>query len=428
MKVDSIASRILRTVEDLSKHYRDTIRCIEYEGSYAKDTWLSGEYDLDLFLYFNLDVDLDAMKAITRAIVYRAAPLLGARVEKRYAAHPYYTVVLENGVEVDIVPAYYVEHYSQVKTPVDRTRLHTLYVKKILEEKPSLKDDIRLLKKMLKRHYIYGAELEVQGFSGYLCELLTIFYGGFNELLENAAKWRPWRTIIPPTAEPSMDAPLVVVDPVDPRRNAAAAVSIESLHKVIGLARVASGSPEKTCCIFSPKTGVGEKTLDESSVFIVALNFVGSKSRSPQERAGIAQKHRRRIITVAEKNGFTILRSRVFLCDDEALLVFQVFPSKMPPKELHEGPPVYAEASIGFLNKWARIGVPLYIINGRWTALIDRRIRYFDEIIGKVLSQDERISWRPLNVPYIKSKCPTAYTWLKEGESWIYCAAIKRES
>jgi len=429
-RVDEIARRILGTMKRLAEPYSDIIRHVGFEGSYAKDTWLSGEYDLDLFLYFSPESSLETLKTVTRDIVYSAASLLDARVEARYAAHPYYTLILVDGVEVDVVPAYYVNHYSEVKTPVDRTRLHTHYVKSALEKNPSLKSDIRLLKKLLKIYYLYGAEIEVQGFSGYLCEILTIHYGGLLEFLGAAARWRPWKTVIPPSAVPDTRAPLVVVDPVDPRRNAAAAVSLEALHQLIGMARVASESPERVCCVFSPHSYVDAKPVVDRHVrrYIVEILFRDGRARPREERAGIAQRQRRRILKAAEKAGFTVLRSRVFLCNDAALIIFEVFPPSLPPKELHRGPPVYSENTAPFLEKWSRKLAPISLVGGRWTVLIERRVKRFPDVAGTVLSLDRRFTWRIRSERYVAENCPQAYKWLEEGYSWIYCAAMKKKS
>ena len=42
---------------------------------------------------------------------------------------------------------------------------------------------------------VYGAESYIQGFSGYVLELLVINYKGFKGVIRNVAKWKD-RTII----------------------------------------------------------------------------------------------------------------------------------------------------------------------------------------------------------------------------------------
>ncbi len=98
------------------------------------------------------------------------------------------------GFDVDFVPCYTIKNAEELKSAVDRTILHTEYVKKNL--KPEQRNEVLLLKKFMESIHTYGAEFKVGGFSGYLCELLIINYGTFIEVLEAASeKWRP-KTVI----------------------------------------------------------------------------------------------------------------------------------------------------------------------------------------------------------------------------------------
>jgi tRNA adenylyltransferase (EC 2.7.7.25) len=45
------------------------------------------------------------------------------------------------------------------------------------------KDEVRLLKKFMKGIGVYGAEIKVKGFSGYVAELLVYFYDSFRNVL-----------------------------------------------------------------------------------------------------------------------------------------------------------------------------------------------------------------------------------------------------
>jgi tRNA nucleotidyltransferase (CCA-adding enzyme) len=103
-----------------------------------------------------------------------------------------------------------------------------LYLKKVLNDE--LCNQIRLFKKFLKTVELYGAEIKVEGFSGYLCELLIIHYGSFLNLIKEAIKWREYKTVIGGEWK-LQPAPLVVVDPVDKNRNVAAAFKKMALFK-----------------------------------------------------------------------------------------------------------------------------------------------------------------------------------------------------
>ena len=100
------------------------------------------------------------------------------------------------------------------------------------------KDEVRLLKRFMKNFGIYGAELRVEGFSGYLCELLIICYGSLLSLMEYAADWDGPAISLDAVEDAAalrakFPSPLVLVDPVDPDRNVAAVVAQTSLSRFI---------------------------------------------------------------------------------------------------------------------------------------------------------------------------------------------------
>ena len=91
-------------------------------------------------------------------------------------------------IQLRLYPCYKIEDASQKLSAVDRTPLHTKYVKENLKE--NQKSDVRLFKQFLRGISCYGAEAEIEGFSGYLCEILVIKYKNFKGLIENASKWK----------------------------------------------------------------------------------------------------------------------------------------------------------------------------------------------------------------------------------------------
>jgi tRNA nucleotidyltransferase (CCA-adding enzyme) len=70
-------------------------------------------------------------------------------------------------------------------------------------------------------------KVKVEGFSGYLLELLILFYGDFISLVRNTADWRPpafintERIASKREIPKKFDSSLKVIDPVDPNRNVA---------------------------------------------------------------------------------------------------------------------------------------------------------------------------------------------------------------
>ena len=85
----------------------------------------------------------------------------------------------------------------------------------------------------------YGSEFKVGGFAGYLCELLILKYGNFENTLKAAIKWKHGHVIDLEgygTSNQFKD-PLVVIDPTDKNRNVAAALRLDKMAEFIQSAR-----------------------------------------------------------------------------------------------------------------------------------------------------------------------------------------------
>ena len=93
------------------------------------------------------------------------------------------------GFEVDLVPCYALPDASRIRSAVDRTPFHTRFVLSSLDDVK--RGQVLLLKQFMKGIGVYGAEAKVQGFSGYLTELLIIKYGDLLNVLRAASGWRP---------------------------------------------------------------------------------------------------------------------------------------------------------------------------------------------------------------------------------------------
>jgi tRNA nucleotidyltransferase (CCA-adding enzyme) len=110
-----------------------------------------------------------------------------------------------------------------------------------VKKHPGFNDQIRLAKQFCKSAGVYGAESYIKGFSGHVLDILTIHYGGFMELLAASQKWADKEVIDPEKYyktdaltqlnRSKTDSPIIIIDPILPERNAAAALSYETLDK-----------------------------------------------------------------------------------------------------------------------------------------------------------------------------------------------------
>lgn len=198
-------------------------------GSVAKNTWLRGKSDIDIFISFPIDTDMDYLKENGLDIAYKTNDALNGNASEHYASHPYLTCDID-GFEVDIVPCYAIEEGQSIISAVDRTILHTRYIQKHLSKEQE--DEVLLLKKFMDAVGTYGSEFKTGGFAGYLCELLILKYGTFEKTLRAAQNWKKHTVIdledFGTAGNPLFkNDPLVFIDPTDENRNVGAALRME---------------------------------------------------------------------------------------------------------------------------------------------------------------------------------------------------------
>jgi len=394
--MNEIKEKVLSIAEQHAKVYNcEVMLC----GSFAKNTWLPKKYEMDVFILFSPKVDRDRLEELGLIIGKKVAEDLGAEYVIEYAEHPYVRIKYRD-VQIDLVPAYKVEKAGEKISAVDRTPFHTTYVKEKI--KNILNDEVRLLKKFMLANEIYGADAKVSGFSGYVCELLIIHYGTFLNVLKAAANWKPVtiidienyyseheREFLPKIFK---GQPLIIIDPVDKDRNAAAAVSVENYFKFINLARKFLENP--SISFFEPKKyePISEAELIKHQmdrrIELIILRFFRPKVVDdiiyPQMR-----KFAKRIEDILSKYSFKVLNKGVFCNEKYCYLVLEMEIFKLPKIEKKIGPIFFdLENSRKFLEKYK--DYLTYVENDRWVAEVPRKfVRAIDKIIDS-LSKDEK--------------------------------------
>ncbi len=321
-------------------------------GSIARSTNLSGDSDVDIFMLFDRNVSRDALSK--KGLEYGKMlvdPKKGESFEIKYAEHPYVRAYFKSGIKADLVPASKVESAESMATSVDRTPMHNEFVNSTITERQ--RDEVRLLKFLLKAHSIYGAEAKIGGFSGYLCELLIIQFGSLIGFLEWAAKTK-MPVVLYPTMKKVMADDLetskkfsrrfVVIDPVDINRNVAAAVSEESFAKLVLIARSFISKPDISA--FYAKGFSSEKTnsmlrkfIGESGLDLLMLEFE-IKDKSAEILWPQANKTAYKIEDILEKNGFAINFSISWIEKRNAFILVAM-PKQKIGSRLIRGPDVF---------------------------------------------------------------------------------------
>lgn len=344
-KAQKLADEIKTKVEEKAKKYN--LNCeVRIDGSFAKDTWLKGEADIDLFMRVPKTLTEEEFKKVCLKVAKESVNEYG-HIE-RYAEHPYIETVIDS-YKVNIVPCYLTEKNKWISA-VDRTPFHTDYMKKKLGK---LRDEVRVLKKFMKGIDTYGAEIKVGGFSGMLCETLILNYGSFEDTIKSASDWKK-REIIDienyykatrADIYDLFDEPLLVIDPVDKFRNVAAAVREQKLWDFVYSCRAFLKNPSLD--FFYPpetklllKNEVYKKITEHGSNYL-ALKF-GEVDVVVDVLWSQLYKSERSLKNLLKKNDFKVLRSVSW--SDEAdlnIIIFELEKNPISPVKMHLGPHIY---------------------------------------------------------------------------------------
>ncbi|MFB6296537.1 MAG: CCA tRNA nucleotidyltransferase [Halobacteriales archaeon] len=352
---ESERRRLQAATEALTDRAEDAIADLPVEaepllvGSTARDTWLAGDRDIDLFVRFPTALSREELTEYGLAVGHAVLP--DGREE--YAEHPYVTGAYD-GFDVDLVPCYDVDSAREIESAVDRTPFHTAYLRERLT--PDLAAEARVLKQFCTGIGVYGSDLRTRGFSGYLIELLVLEFGAARSLIEAAADWHPPVALDPEDhGERSFDDPLAVIDPTDPTRNVAAVLSAANLARLQHHARDVLADP-RIDVFFPDETDplspeAIRKHVARRGTTPIALVFEApdlvEDELYPQLRKSLAG-----IGDELDRRGFDVLR-REALARERAVLLFELAIAERPAVERHEGPPVAArDHAAGFYAKY----------------------------------------------------------------------------
>ncbi|MEI6292094.1 MAG: CCA tRNA nucleotidyltransferase [Methanomicrobiales archaeon] len=349
-------------------------------GSVARDTWIRGDRDLDIFMLFPPDLQREELETEGLALARTVAESAGGTCREKYAEHPYINATIDD-LDVDIVPCYQVPDAAVIRSAVDRTPFHTRYIKGRIS---NLIDDVLLLKQFAKNGGIYGSDQMTEGFSGYLCELLVYHYGGFTPLLQAASDWWPGVLIdISDHRTKTFHEPLIVVDPVDPGRNVSASVSLTRMCEFIELCRGYLEKPgERFFSLPIPGPGSRETIttlFEKRKTSIYTLTFPTppyiEEIVVPQLRKSLDA-----ICALLARHEFVVNRSAYQMHKDRCMLLFELLTDSLPPVTRHFGPPLWArENARQFSLKYiagmqeGRIFCGPYIENGMYVVEMARR-------------------------------------------------------
>jgi len=373
-------------------------------GSLTRNTWLPGKEEFDIFILFPPDMPEGKMEKVGLEIGKRTIKKLRGKYVIEYAEHPYVCGQVKER-HMDIVPCYEIESTDKLKSSVDRTPFHVRYIEKKLPLE--LSNEVRLLKQFCRAHDVYGADAKTEGFSGYVCELLTIKYGSFLNVLKAAASWHAGQIIDIEKfyrKEDHIDVqkkfkgqPLIIIDPTDAKRNTAASVSPRSFQILRSAGRkFLDSSSEKM--FFAEKRkplklGELKKLQKDRETEIIIVKF-----RPPKVVPDILwpqlRRFAERLEAILKENEFVVLRKDVYTNEkDLATVLLEMESCVLPAVRKHVGPSIFDEdGSKNFIKKYKPRAINGPFVEGEfWVVELKRKFRTAKEKLDDSLKDPLKI-------------------------------------
>lgn len=379
----------MKIIKDYADRNNVDVNC-RLVGSMAKNTSLMDKADIDIFMTFPLSYPEEDLKKYGLEFGRHCIEEVNGKQEIRYASHPYVTGIIDE-FEVDFVPCYNIKDAGELKSAVDRTILHTDYVQSHLKEKEA--GQVLLLKKFMTCVNTYGANSKVNGFSGYLCELLILKYHTFENVVEAAAnKWHNRYKIDLENYGTSGNYkdPLIVIDPVDKNRNVAAALSMQKFSEFIIACRNFLDNPKKEF-FEDKKIDVKKEELmaefNERNTKCYVLSF-----NVPQLPDDViypqVNKTMQSLINVSKIYDFNIIEGNFYIDNNNiAHIILEYDVDRLSNVKIHHGPVVkYKENGLNFKRKYPNA----YIKNDKWIAISERKYKSVEEMIENIVKKENR--------------------------------------
>ena len=285
-KIVTISSEEIHLLKDIPSQLKPIIitTCQQFSfpvvdfvpvGSSQRQTFFPGNRDIDIFIRLNTQ-DRNLLERFASQIIPALAQSLHTSYEIKYAENPYGVILYpipntNEYISVDVVVTIWIADQSKLSEilPISgmaRTPFHMFYLQQHII---GLEEEIRLFKYWAKQKKLYRQS----GFTGFISELLIIIYGSFQNLLSNANEISSLTYDFHGRSLPSLRKnystyPVILIDPVDPNRNAAAGI-----HGILGTLHLTRFKKIALDSFSDPQTLWQEYSLT-GNIFTLNIEFI----------------------------------------------------------------------------------------------------------------------------------------------------------
>lgn len=354
-------------------------------GSFAKGTWLESDTDIDFFVMIEPKVERKEFEELGKSVGFHA--LKKYKPYLRYSEHPYVEGKVD-GIRINIVPCYRVEK-NKWKSAADRSPFHTDFMQTNLNE--FLKSQVRILKKYLKSLGIYGSQIAVSGFSGYVAEVLILKYGSFRNALQRFAGLEPNYIVSlnspDEKAVEKFTSPVIIIDPIDSNRNLGSAISIECLAKFVLASRLFLKNPSMD--FFTKPHRFNAKIVNQIKYNLLVVEFKIRK-RSPDILWGQLKRKLTSISKQLTNASFEIIKKYCFTDEeDRAIFIFMIEFTNLPRISVNRGPQIYLRTeSDAFINKRGKKSILIWTDSNRIVSIEETKNMSIIEHANRIIQND----------------------------------------
>ncbi len=365
-------------------------------GSVAKGTWLPGLSDMDFFISFdaeeyqNKSAQLsDFAERVLREVF---------RVQRLHGSRDYFALNYK-GFYLEFVPVLEIKNKQQARNITDFSPLHVNWVRNKIAGNKKLQGEIQLAKQFFKAAGVYGAESYISGFSGHAIEILVINYSSLNNLLRSTIKWNEGQAIdvehryknskcvFATLNKSKLQSPIILIDPVEPERNALAALNEENFLRLKAAAKNFLAKPSIE--FFKEKRfSTADLIKEKGHRKLVVLEARPDKGKLDVVGCRLLDKFKK-IKTELEKNDFEILDSGWHWNGKSAAHFWFYFPNKALEKtKMHLGPPArMKEAAAAFRKKWKRV----FVKNGTLATELKRKYVLPEQLVKDLIKANRSL-------------------------------------
>jgi len=364
-KTVRVAEKVVSKVKEAARPHPE-VAGVFLGGSFAKDTWLPGDVDIDVFVKIATSVDEKTFEEVGLAVGREA--LRGYKPGKKYAQHPYTEAVVD-GFRVNVVPSFDVER-GQWRSAADRSMHHVDFVRENLDDEARVQ--VRLLKRFMKSVGVYGAEIEKEGVSGYAAEVLVHKHKNFEAVIRSFAAFAPKPT----------EAYFTLFDPIDDSRDLGKAMSRETVARMVLASRAFL---EKPSIEFFKRARRTARPRLQRRVYVVAFEH---EELSEDTLWGELKRSARQLAKHVREEGFAL--ARVEAASDalrSSAIILLPITDTLSDIEERVGPAVeLREGAERFVAKNRRKAELIWVgEDGRLRLLEERRFtslaRFLDEVL-----------------------------------------------